>query len=93
MIIHSWEYYNEENYGPESITYLIATSGYNKSESSKLKNVNFKVKEDGKPNEVSKKEYILMTIKEGGYRKFMNMNNKTSINKWSGLDKIRKGDY
>lgn len=34
-----------------------------------------------------------MTIKEGGYRKFMNMNNKTSINKWSGLNKIRKGDY
>ncbi|MGC7154165.1 SGNH/GDSL hydrolase family protein [Metamycoplasma hominis] len=92
-LFSSWEYYKEENYGPESITYLIATSGYNKSESSKLKNVNFKVEENGKPNEVSKKEYILMTIKEGGYRKFMNMNNKTSINKWSGLDKIRKGDY
>ena len=67
--------------------YLTVTSGYNDNEKGLLKPFKFKVKENGNINEVSKKEYILMTIKAGGFGHFMKLNNAKSISKWSGLNK------
>ena len=85
--IGGYKYYDESNYGPDSIMYLTVTSGYNEKEKGLLKPFKFKVKENGNINEVSKKEYILMTIKAGGFGHFMKLNNAKSISKWSGLNK------
>ena len=72
--------------------YLITSSGYHPSESSKLTKFKYKVSEDGKPYEVTKKEYILMTIKEGGFGKFMKLNNQRSKSTWSGLSDTTEYD-
>ncbi|AWX42637.1 Uncharacterised protein [Metamycoplasma cloacale] len=84
-LIKSWKYFNEETYTPDAIMYIIATSGYNDAEKSKLRPFKFKVTEDGTFNQISKKEYVLLTLKEGGYGRFMKLNNIQSISSWSGL--------
>ncbi|TPR54321.1 SGNH/GDSL hydrolase family protein [Metamycoplasma neophronis] len=89
-----WTYYNEANYTPASIIYLIVTSGYNDSEKDLwLSNFKYKVTEDGQPNTITKREYILRTLKEGGYAKFMNLNNVKSVSSWSGLDKVPVDEF
>ncbi|BAP39608.1 GDSL-type esterase/lipase family protein [Metamycoplasma canadense] len=94
LFVKNWEYFNENNYGPESITYIITSSGYNEKERNHLKNFKYKVKENGKENEISKKDYILLTLKEGGYGKFMKLNNKnSSISSWSKLNEVKDGFY
>ncbi|AWX69547.1 hypothetical protein [[Mycoplasma] anseris] len=85
-----YDYYNEDNYGPDSIMYLIVSSGYNEKEKNKLKPFKFKISKNGQPNEISKKEYILLTLKEGGFAKFMALNNQKSISKWSHLKNTTK---
>ncbi|WP_427902792.1 hypothetical protein [Metamycoplasma alkalescens] len=82
-----WKYFEEDNYGPESITYIITSSGYSHEEKDKLKPINFQVDEQNK-EKISKKEYVLLTLKEGGYAKFMKLNKRKSKSTWSGLDKI-----
>ncbi|AXE60804.1 hypothetical protein DA803_01730 [[Mycoplasma] phocae] len=85
----TYTYYKEEDYDPGSIEYIINTSGYNESEKDKLKEFNFIVDANNQGKRISKKEYILMTIKEGGYSKFMKLNNKSKgSSSWSGSDKI-----
>ncbi|WP_427902772.1 hypothetical protein [Metamycoplasma alkalescens] len=82
------EYFDEDTYGPESITYIIVTSGYNKEEKNNQP-TEFKYKIDLNNNKkITKKEYILLTLKEGGYAKFMKLNNHTSKSEWSGLNKV-----
>lgn len=83
---NKYHYYNEDNYTPDSITYLIVTSGYNKSENHLLKPFKYKVTENGETHSISKKDYILMTIKEGGFGKFMKLNNVNSSCEWSHLN-------
>ncbi|WP_405311416.1 hypothetical protein LQ356_02990 [Metamycoplasma faucium] len=83
---NKYHYYNEDNYTPDSITYLIVTSGYNKSENHLLKTFKYKVTENGETHSISKKDYILMTIKEGGFAKFMKLNNVNSSCEWSHLN-------
>ncbi|PYF42532.1 hypothetical protein [Metamycoplasma alkalescens] len=91
--IKKWTYFDEKNYGPESITYIITSSGYNEKEKDKLTQINFQTNEKDTKKRISKKEYILLTLKEGGYGKFMKLNNKKSISTWSGLDKINENEY
>ncbi|ACF07306.1 SGNH/GDSL hydrolase family protein [Metamycoplasma arthritidis] len=86
----TYTYYEEENYTPDSIMYLINSSGYNEKEQDKLKPFKYKVTENGAENDISKKEYVLLTIKEGGYGKFMKLNNATSKSSYSGLDKVKE---
>lgn len=93
LFFSSYIFFEEKNYGPESINYIIVSSGYNEGEESKLKNFKYKVTEDGQENAISKKEYILLTLKEGGYGKFMAINNKTSKSIWSGLNKVKEGEF
>ncbi|MDC8914254.1 hypothetical protein PR250_00860, partial [Metamycoplasma hyosynoviae] len=81
----TWTYYEEDNYTPDAIAYIITSSGYHSSENHLLKPFKYKVTEDGTSNSISKKEYILLTIKEGGFGKFMKLNNTKSLSKWSGL--------
>lgn len=88
----TYKYYEEEDYTPDAIMYLITSSGYHPSESSKLTKFKYKVSEDGEPYEVTKKEYILMTIKEGGFGKFMKLNNQRSKSTWSGLSDTTEYD-
>ncbi|WP_373439300.1 hypothetical protein, partial [Metamycoplasma equirhinis] len=57
----SYKYAEENNYTPDSIMYLITSSGYHSSEKNKLKEFKYKIDESGK--KVSKREYILLTIK------------------------------
>ena len=83
---NKYHYYDEDNYTPDSITYLIVTSGYNKSENHLLKPFKYKVTENGETHSISKKDYILMTIKEGGFGKFMKLNNVNSSCEWSHLN-------
>ncbi|AXE60806.1 hypothetical protein DA803_01740 [[Mycoplasma] phocae] len=91
----TYTYFNEGDYDPSSIDYLIVTSGYN-SKDPKLSEQNnhnltkfkYKISEDSKEYSISKKDYILLTIKEGGFAKFMKLNNKNSGSSWSGLDKV-----
>lgn len=83
---NKYHYYDEDNYTPDSITYLIITSGYNKSENHLLKTFKYKVTENGETHSISKKDYILMTIKEGGFGKFMKLNNVNSSCEWSHLN-------
>ncbi|WP_373436465.1 hypothetical protein [Metamycoplasma equirhinis] len=83
----SYEYAEENNYTPDSIMYLITSSGYHSSEKNKLKEFKYKIDESGK--KVSKREYILLTIKEGGYGKFMKLNKQISIHEWSGMNKVK----
>ncbi|WP_444704837.1 hypothetical protein ACT1UH_02395 [Mycoplasma sp. 332] len=91
--VKSWTYFDDSNYGPESITYLITSSGYNDKEKGNLTRFKYKISEVGQAYEISKKEYILLTLKEGGYGKFMKLNNKRSNSSWSGLDKINPEDF
>ncbi|AZG68684.1 hypothetical protein [Mycoplasma struthionis] len=79
-------YYDENNYTPESIIYIIQSSGYNKNETTS-RNTQFKyaVDENNKSKRVSKKDYIMMTLKEGGYGRFMKLNRKGGSSVWSGL--------
>ncbi|WP_369085922.1 hypothetical protein AB5V95_00215 [Metamycoplasma spumans] len=96
VIADSWKgatYYNENNYTPDAIIYIITSSGYHDSEKSRTKQFKFKVTENGQANEISKAEYILLTIKEGGYSKFMNLNNVQSISGWSGLNRVKLDDF
>ncbi|MCV3753268.1 hypothetical protein OF364_00345 [Mycoplasma enhydrae] len=86
-------YFNENNYGPESIMYILISSGYKESEKDRLKNFKFKITEDGEAGVISKKEYILLTLKEGGYGKFMSINDRTSASEWSELNKVKKGEF
>ncbi|WPB50646.1 hypothetical protein R9C05_00600 [Metamycoplasma subdolum] len=86
-------YYEEDTYTPDSLMHILYTSGYNQAEQNLLTKFKYKVTEDGKPNEISKKEYILLTIKEGGYGKFMKMNKVKSLSKWSGMDKVEIDDF
>ncbi|SGA02383.1 Uncharacterised protein [Mycoplasmopsis arginini] len=44
----------------------------------KLTKFKYKVRENGPEYEISKKDYILLTLKEGGYGKFMKMNDRQS---------------
>ncbi|MBN0970938.1 SGNH/GDSL hydrolase family protein [Mycoplasma phocoeninasale] len=81
-------YPDEDNYTPSSIDYLIVTSGYNSSEQSKLAPFKYKVTADGTINQISKRDYILLTIKEGGFAKFMKLNNAKSNSEWSGLNTV-----
>ena len=83
---NKYHYYNEDNYGPDSITYLLVSSGYNEKENHLLKPFKYKVSENGEINSISKKDYILMTIKEGGFGKFMKLNNINSSCEWSHLN-------
>ncbi|PZW00614.1 hypothetical protein [Metamycoplasma auris] len=90
----TYTYYEESNYGPESITYIITSSGYNDSESSsQLKDFKYIVDEKEQNKRISKKEYILLTLKEGGYGKFMKLNNKKSESKWSDLNQLGINDF
>ncbi|ENY69327.1 Hypothetical protein, predicted lipoprotein [Metamycoplasma auris 15026] len=89
-------YFTEDDYGPESITYIITSSGYNEKEKEQhLKDFKFKysVDEKEKSKRISKKEYILLTLKEGGYGKFMKLNSKKSESKWSGLNTLNVDDF
>ncbi|WP_412031241.1 hypothetical protein [Metamycoplasma buccale] len=90
---NNYHYYDESNYGPDSITYLINSSGYNEKEKDKLKTFKYKVTENGEANSISKKEYILMTLKEGGFGKFMKLNKVKSNSEWSGLNKVNVEDF
>ncbi|AXE60805.1 hypothetical protein DA803_01735 [[Mycoplasma] phocae] len=86
--IFGYTYFDESNYDPSSIDYLIVTSGYHSSEQEKLTPFKYKVTKDGKEKTISKKDYILLTIKEGGFAKFMKINNAKSGSKWSELNKF-----
>lgn len=89
----SWSYFEENDYGPESITYIIISSGYNQSEMNKLTKFKYKVRENGPEYEISKKDYILLTLKEGGYGKFMKINDRQSSANWSKLNQVNKDDF
>ncbi|WP_330463253.1 hypothetical protein [Metamycoplasma gateae] len=89
----TWHYYDENDYGPESITYIITSSGYKLQEENKLTKFKWKVRENGPQYEISKKEYILLTLKEGGYGKFMKLNDRKSDSEWSELDRVNKQDF
>ncbi|AXE60857.1 hypothetical protein DA803_02005 [[Mycoplasma] phocae] len=84
----NYYYAQEENYTPSSIDYLIVTSGYHSSEQNKLVPFKYKVTKDGQTRTISKRDYILLTIREGGFAKFMKINNEKSNSSWSGLDKV-----
>ncbi|MBN0970941.1 hypothetical protein [Mycoplasma phocoeninasale] len=88
-------YFNEDNYDPSSIDYLIVTSGYNEmddiikdAKNNNLTRFKHKITKNGKAYDVTKKEYILITIKEGGFAKFMKLNNAKSGSKWSKLNTV-----
>ncbi|QJG66522.1 hypothetical protein HGG64_02305 [Mycoplasma phocoeninasale] len=85
----TYTYYQENDYDPSSIEFIINTSGYNENEKNKLKEFGYIVDANNTSKRISKKEYILLTIKEGGYAKFMKLNKITNgSSSWSGTKKI-----
>ncbi|MBN0970939.1 SGNH/GDSL hydrolase family protein [Mycoplasma phocoeninasale] len=90
-----YHYPKEGRYTPDSIDYIISSSGYRIDDpvlkDPQYKNLTkfmFKVSTSGKEYEISKRDYILLTIKEGGFAKFMKLNNVKSKSSWSGLDQV-----
>ncbi|QJG66523.1 SGNH/GDSL hydrolase family protein [Mycoplasma phocoeninasale] len=85
---YKYHYPKEERYTPDSIDYIIASSGYKDSEKDKLTPFKYKVTANGKEGQISKRDYILLTLKEGGFAKFMKINDVKSMSSWSGLDQV-----
>ncbi|QJG67088.1 SGNH/GDSL hydrolase family protein [Mycoplasma phocoenae] len=93
---HKWykgySYANESNYKPDNVLYILTTSGFNKNDKSAKgisTDVNFYINN----KKLSKREYVLKTIQNGGWAEFMNKSGKTSNNDFSGLNKIKSGQY
>ncbi|QJR44118.1 SGNH/GDSL hydrolase family protein [Mycoplasma miroungirhinis] len=73
---------DEQNYRPDDIIYILTTSEFPENDPNKKNyspNVYFGPSiNNGKP--LSKKEYVLWTIREGSWGKFMNQSSLTSLN-------------
>ncbi|MCU4117186.1 SGNH/GDSL hydrolase family protein [Mycoplasma zalophi] len=80
-------YANEQNYKPDDIIYILTTSEFPDNDPNKSKyssDVKFGPQiNKGKP--LSKKEYVLWTIREGSWGRFMNEAQETSLNIISGF--------
>ncbi|MBN0919267.1 SGNH/GDSL hydrolase family protein [[Mycoplasma] gypis] len=95
---YSWwkgyKYPDENTYKPDSIIYIISTSGYKDGDPEAKKvdlNINFAIDKAG--TKLTKREYILKTIKAGGWAEFMNASNKQSGNVYSELSRVKPGKY
>ncbi|MBU4690860.1 GDSL-type esterase/lipase family protein [Mycoplasma zalophi] len=80
-------YANEQNYRPDDIIYILTTSEFPDNDPNKKKYspyVKFGTKINNGKN-LTKKEYVLWTIREGSWGKFMNAAGETSLNVISGF--------
>ncbi|MBU4692347.1 SGNH/GDSL hydrolase family protein [Mycoplasma zalophi] len=80
-------YADEKNYRPDDIIYILTTSEFPDNDPNKNKydkNVYFGP-QINKGKSLSKKEYVLWTIREGSWGRFMNEAGETSLNIISGF--------
>ncbi|WP_438341764.1 SGNH/GDSL hydrolase family protein [Mycoplasma sp. 3341] len=88
-----YKYADENNYSPDSIFHILMTSGFKAGDPKATSlYINFDAYGDGRPH-ITKKEYVLKTIKDGGWAISMNNSGKVSINGFSGMNQIEKGQY